>query len=382
MLQKHIIIGEIMYLEVENLNVNLGEFHLKDINFEIGRGEYVVLIGPTGSGKSVLLETIVGFYQPDSGIIKLEGKVLNDVAPEERNIGIVYQDHVLFPNMNVYDNIAYGLKKDKSLSKDEIDEKVKDIAETMNISHILHRDVLTLSGGESQRTALARALIVGPDIILMDEPFSALDVTTQANLTSLIKDIGAEYKTTFLHVTHNFNDVWNLADKVGVMKNGVLHQLDYITKVFSKPANDFVASFVGVNNIFDGEIINTKQNSVTVKLNENIVIQSTDDEYCNLASHEVIGENVLVAIRPENIIFAKSTFESSARNQLKGKITKIIESGPIVNVETDVEGVIFKGILTRNSFENLDLKLDGDVYLIFKSVNVNILDSYNTFKLS
>ncbi len=174
----------------------------------------------------------------------------------------------------------------------------------------------------------------GPDIILMDEPFSALDVTTQAKLTSLIKDIGVEYKTTFLHVTHNFNDVWNLADKVGVMKNGVLHQLDYINKVFSKPANDFVASFVGVNNIFDGEIVNTKQNSVTVKLNDNIQIQSTDDEYCHLASHEVIGENVLVAIRPENIIFAKSTFESSARNQLKGKITKIEESGPIVNVET------------------------------------------------
>ncbi|WP_298522192.1 ATP-binding cassette domain-containing protein [uncultured Methanobrevibacter sp.] len=371
-----------MYLEVENLNVNLGEFHLKDISLEIERGEYVVLIGPTGSGKSVLLETIIGFYQPDSGIIKLDGKILNDVAPEERNIGIVYQDHVLFPNMNVYDNIAYGLKRDKSLTKEEIDEKVKSIAEKMNISHILHRDVLTLSGGESQRTALARAIIVGPDIILMDEPFSALDVTTQAKLTSLIKDIGVEYKTTFLHVTHNFNDVWNLADKVGVMKNGVLHQLDYIYKVFSKPANDFVASFVGVNNIFDGKIVNTKQNSVTVKLNDNIQIQSTDDEYCNLASHEVIGENVLVAIRPENIIFAKSTFESSARNQLKGKITKIEESGPIVNVETDVEGILFKGILTRNSFENLDLKLNGEVYLIFKSVNVNVLDSYNTFKLS
>lgn len=371
-----------MYLEVNDLSVNLGEFHLKNISLEIEKGEYVVLIGPTGSGKSVLLETIIGFYQADEGTVTLDGRVLNDVAPEERNIGIVYQDHVLFPNMDVYDNIAYGLKRDKSLSKEEIDKKVNEIAKLMGISHILHRDVLTLSGGESQRTALARALIVGPEIILMDEPFSALDVTTQAKLTSLIKDVGAKYKTTFLHVTHNFNDVWNLADKVGVMKDGVLHQLDYINNVFSKPANDFVASFVGVNNIFNGEIVNTKQNSVTVRLNENIEIQSTDDEYCNLASHEVIGDNVLVAIRPENIIFAKSTFESSARNQLKGKITKIVESGPIVDVETDVDGIQFKGILTRNSFENLDLKLNGEVYLIFKSVNVKVLDSYNTFKLS
>lgn len=371
-----------MYLEVKDLSVKLGEFHLKDINLEIEKGEYVVLIGPTGSGKSVLLETIIGFYTPDSGTVKLDGKVLNDVAPEERNIGIVYQDHVLFPNMNVYDNIAYGLKRDKSLSKEDIDKKVKKMAEIMNISHILHRDVVTLSGGESQRTALARALIVGPEIILMDEPFSALDVTTQAKLTSLIKDIGTEYNTTFLHVTHNFNDVWNLADKVGVMKNGILHQMDYISNVFSKPANDFVASFVGVHNIFDGEIANTKQNSVTVKLNDDITIQSTDDEYCNLASHEVIGEKVLVAIRPENIIFAKSTFESSARNQLKGTITKISESGPVVNIDSDVNGVTFRGMLTRNSFENLDLELGGEVYLIFKSINVNILDSYNTFKLS
>ena len=371
-----------MYLEVENLSVDLGEFHLKDISFSIEKGEYVILIGPTGSGKSVLLETIIGFYEISGGIIKLEGKVLNDVAPEERNIGIVYQDHVLFPNMNVYNNIAYGLKRDKSLSKDDIDKKVKKMADIMNITHILDRDVLTLSGGESQRTALARALIVNPDIILMDEPFSALDVTTQAKLTSLIKRIGREYQTTFLHVTHNFNDVWNLADKVGVMKGGVLHQLDYINNVFSRPANDFVASFVGVHNIFEGKILNTEENSVTVQLNENITLQSTDDEYCNLANSDVVGKEVLVAIRPENIIFAGTTFESSARNQLKGKITKLIKSGPIVNVDCDVGGVTFRGILTRNSFESLGLEEGKDIYLIFKSVNVNILDSYNTFKLA
>lgn len=371
-----------MYLEVENLSVDLGEFHLKNINLSIEKGEYVILIGPTGSGKSVLLETIIGFYEPTEGIIRLDGEIMNGVAPEERNIGIVYQDYVLFPNMDVYDNIAYGLKRDKSLSKEDIDRKVREMAEIMNISHILHRDVLTLSGGESQRTALARALIVNPDIILMDEPFSALDVTTQSKLTSLIKHIGKEYQTTFLHVTHNFNDVWNLADKVGVMKNGVLHQIDYINNVFSRPANDFVASFVGVHNIFNGKILNTKQNSVTVQLNENITLQSTDDEYCNLASNDVIDKNVLVAIRPENIIFAKSTFESSARNQLKGKITKLTKSGPIVNVDCDVEGVIFRGILTKNSFESLDLEEGKDIYLIFKSINVKILDSYNTFKLS
>jgi len=368
-----------MYLEIEDLSVDLGEFHLKDINLGMNEGEYVVFIGPTGSGKSVLLETIIGFYSPDKGTIKLNGKTINNIPPEDRGIGIVYQDNVLFPNMDVYENIAYGAKK--KFSEEEIEEKIMDISKFMKIDHILHRDVTTLSGGETQRTSIARALIVEPKILLMDEPFSALDVTTQAKLTTKIKQIGKEYKTTVLHVTHNFNDVWNLADRVGVMKDGKIHQLSSVQDVFSRPENNFVANFVGVQNIFEGKIIEIDSEKVIIELDNNTQITSADIECIKKIDKSKSSiKTILIAIRPENIIFSNERFESSARNQLKGEITEVVESGPTTLVNVNVNGNIFKGLLTKSSAEILEVKKGKEIYMSFKSLNVNILDSYKSIE--
>ncbi|WP_297898278.1 ATP-binding cassette domain-containing protein [Methanobrevibacter sp.] len=362
-----------MYLEIKNLTVDLGNFCLKDISLSIHEGEYIVLIGPTGSGKSVLLETIIGFYTANKGEIILNGRAINNLHPEERGMGIVYQDNILFPNMDVYENIAYGAKK--KYSDEEIDEKIKDIAEKMKISHILHRDISTLSGGEAQRTSLARALIVEPKIILMDEPFSALDITTQSKLTSMIKQIVNDYKTTVIHITHNFNEVWNLADRVGVMKDGKLHQLSSVHEVFSKPENNFVADFVGVRNIFEGTVIEADFEKVIVKLDSGSTITSSDTEFVDKINKKGI-KKILIAIRPENIIFSNESFESSAKNQLKGKIINIRETGPTVLVSVDVGGDIFRGLLTKSSAEVLEIKNDKEIYMSFKSLNVTILDKY------
>ncbi len=368
-----------MFLEIKDLCVDLGQFKLENINLSIEKGEYLILIGPTGSGKSVLLETIIGFYKENSGEILLNGEKINNILPENRHIGIVYQDHVLFPNMNVYENIIYGLKRNKELSEQEMDEKVKEIAKILEIDHILTRDVTTLSGGESQRTALARSLIVEPDLVLMDEPFSALDVSTQNKLISIIKKIGKEKNTTFLHVTHNFNDIWNLADKVGVMKNGSLHQIGSVFNVFSKPANDFVADFVGIQNVFEGKIKKNNQNHlVNVNINDNITLVSSDVEVC---SHLEDYTNVLVTIRPENIIFSNESMNSSAKNILKGTVIDVTYSGPIMGITVDVDGIVFKGLLTRSSFQSLDIQVDKDIYIIIKSLNVHIMDRYSSFKL-
>lgn len=248
----------------------------------------------------------------------------------------------------------------------------------MEIDYILNRNITTLSGGESQRTALARSLIVEPELILMDEPFSALDISTQNKLTYLIKKIGNELGTTFIHVTHDFNDIWNLADKVGLMQKGMLHQIGSVYDVFSKPENDFVADFVGIRNIFEGILEKDSHNFVKIRLNNDLTLYSNDIAACK---HLDDKTKVLVAIRPENIIFSKEKNKSSARNILKGLVTEVKASGPVVSVNTDVCGVLFKGMLTQNSYESLNIEKGKEIYLIFKSLNVNIIDRYNTFKV-
>lgn len=362
-----------MFLEVQNLSVDLGKFHLQEVSLQLEKNSYMVIIGPTGSGKSVLLETIAGFYSPRSGRIFLEGRDITNLNPEKRGISIVYQDYVLFPNMDVFENIAYGLKK-KIDDKVLIESEVLDMSKRLKIDHLLDRNPETLSGGEKQRTAIARSLIVEPKILLMDEPFSALDVNTHAYLTDLIKKTIRDYETTCIHVSHNFNDVWSLAEQVAVMKEGIVLQQGIVTDVFSKPCHNFVADFVGVHNIFEGKVVGEDKGITDVEINPGLVLHSSD-------TYSEDDEKVIVAVRPENIIFSNQSFVSSIRNQLNGIITDIIRIGPTVWVEVEVDGIKFKGIITPSSSDLLDIKKYKQIYLSFKSVNVKIINgnvSFNT----
>lgn len=360
-----------MFLEVKNLCVDLGQFHLTGVNLNLEKNDYMVIIGPTGSGKSVLLETIAGFFQPQTGKIFLEGEDITNLNPEKRGISIVYQDYVLFPNMNVFENIAYGLEK-KVKNREVIKSRVYDMADRLKIEHLLDRNPETLSGGEKQRTAIARSLIVEPNILLMDEPFSALDVNTHAYLTDLIKKAISDYQTTCIHVSHNFNDVWSLAEQVAVMKNGKILQQGIVADVFSKPCHNFVADFVGVHNIFEGEVVGKSKGITDVKVNQNLILHSSDTDTND-------DKKVMVAVRPENIIFSNQSFVSSIRNQLKGIVTDIILIGPTVWVEVDVNGTTFKGIITPSSLDILGIKKEKEIYLSFKSVNVKIIDEEQSY---
>ena len=288
-----------MILIIEDLSVDLGEFKLEDVSLNVKREDYVTIIGPTGSGKSILLETVAGFYKPQKGRILIDGRDVTTLPPEKRCVSIVYQDYALFPHMSVFENIAYGLKK-RTKDRREIEIAVRRIAESLRIEHILHRKPSTLSGGEQQRVAIARALVIEPKILLMDEPFSALDVRTREEIRDLVKSTVKEYETTVLHVTHDFDDVFSLANEVVVMKNGRIVQIGSPDDVFGRPFNDFVADFVGTN-VLDGIVVGKENGFTLVKVGD-VILRSIDDAE--------IGEEVRISIRPENIVVSTEIGEN------------------------------------------------------------------------
>ena len=286
-------------LEVENLGIDLGDFHLRDVSLSVEEGDYLTVIGPTGAGKSILLEAIAGFYPLLSGRIILDGRDVTKEPPERRGISIVYQDYMLFPHMTVFDNIAFGLRK--RLPKGEIEREVSHIARELRIEHILHRKPGTLSGGEQQRVTLARALVVRPNVLLMDEPFSALDAKTREKLRSLVKEVIAEYGTTVIHVAHDFEDVFALAKHVAVMRDGRIVQFGTPEEVFSRPGDEFIASFVGTN-LLRGKVVGRKGGLTVVKVG-NAVLYTADEA----------ERDVTLSLRPEEIIVAREPGECSAR---------------------------------------------------------------------
>ncbi|WP_459201481.1 ATP-binding cassette domain-containing protein [Methanococcus sp. CF] len=350
------------FVKIENLNINLGEFKLENVNLSVEKGDYVTIIGPTGSGKSILLETALGFYTPETGKIFLEEKEITGLDPEKRNISIIYQDYALFPHMTVYENIEYGLKK-KLNDKKVIKEEILQITKLLGIDHLLNRKPETLSGGEMQRASIARGLIIKPKILFMDEPFSALDVKTKEKIRVLVKTAIKKYGTTVLHVTHDFDDIWSLADKVLIMKGGRVYQYGTPEEVFSSPASEIVADFVGTN-ILDSKVEEV-QGGLSVLDVFGVKMYSSD-----IAE---VGENVKLSIRPENIIVASKCFDSSAKNVFNGKVTEIQKRGHLVWLTLDIGGVDLKVLVTPNSLEALEIEENKTLCVMFKATGVKII---------
>jgi molybdate/tungstate transport system ATP-binding protein len=342
-------------LRVENVSKDWKEFRIRDANFEVKKGEYFVILGPSGAGKTLLLEIIAGIFIPDSGRVFVEGVDVTFLPPEKRNLAYIPQNYALFPHMKVYDNIAYGLKLRK-VPKNEIEKRVKEIAEILGISHLLHRKPKTLSGGEAQRVAIARALVLEPSLILLDEPFANLDVQTRARLIQEMKRWRKELSFTALHVTHSFEEAVSLGDRVGVMLNGRLIQTGEVREVFSKPKNEEVARFLGFENIIEG-------------IAEGRVLRA------NGISIELPGEfkgKLRIGIRPEDIVISSEPIKTSARNEFKAKVLAVEDLGSLVRLTLDIGGIELRAFITRSSLVEMGIEEGSEVYLSFKATAIHV----------
>jgi len=254
-------------LKLVGISIKLGEFQLKDVNLELNKGDYYVLLGKSGVGKTVLLEIIAGLIKQDSGQVFLAGEDITHKKIQKRKVGIVFQDHSIFPHLSVKQNIAYSFKG-KKIPKSVKEQLIVQYAELTNVSHLLDRNTQKLSGGELQRVALARMLISKPDCLLLDEPLASLDIQLKGGLRDLLRQINKS-GVTILHVTHDYEEAIALSNKVAVMHEGEIIQKGFIKDVFQKPANEFVANFTGIKNFFTAEFspINTARINGKLEIN-------------------------------------------------------------------------------------------------------------------
>jgi len=271
----------------------------------------------------------------------------------------VYQDYMLFPHLTVEQNIHYGLRSRK-LSKQKVSEKTGELADLLGISHLLRRHPGTLSGGEQQRAAIARALIMEPEVLLLDEPLSALDSETRTKLRKELRKIHSFTRTTMIHVTHSFDEAFLLGNRMAIMNNGEIVQVGEPSEVFRKPNCKFVAEFLGMTNVFRGES----------RIDNGMAL--IDINGIRLTSADSRDGQVYVSIRPEDILVSLVPFESSARNSFQGELKDISDAGIIVKITVDVGGVPLVAAITRRSFIDMGLRPSKKVFLTFKAVDVHI----------
>ncbi len=338
-------------LEVEGIYLEVGDFRLGEADLEVGEGEYFVLLGPSGSGKSLFLEVLAGLRRPDRGRISWKGEDVTRLPPEERGFSLLYQDYALFPHMTVEENIAYGPRAG-GLSRADARRAARRAADLAGASHLLRRMPGTLSGGEKQRVALARALAPRPALVLLDEPLSALDWGRRRELRRELRDLHGATGTTFLHVTHDPEEALYLADRIGVMLRGRLRGAGRAEEIFRNPPDPEVGAFLGMRNLLPAAFLR--------------------EGYCLVGEKEVAAASAApglthVWIKPEDVLLSLEAFPSSARNQFEGRVADWEPAGPLLAVKVDLGGFSLAALVTRRSFEELGIGRGRRVFCTFKS---------------
>jgi len=346
-------------ISIKNLYVNLGEFALEDISLTINEGEYFVILGPTGAGKTVLLESIAGLNPIKQGVILLKDRDITHDKPEKRGISIVYQDHALFPHLTVRDNILFGLKLRKK-TKQEMKEAIDWLTELLGISNLLPRKPYTLSGGERQKAALARALSTRPEMLLLDEPLSALDPGTREAMQEELHRLHRTLNSTVVHVTHDFEEAMALGDRIAVIGNGRVKQTGTPEQIFRRPESEFVARFTMMRNIFAGKLIR--------KTGDDIVFQANGIDFSVPVYQEGISH---AGVRADDITISPEDMTQLDANTFSGTITRIIDRGQILYVTVGVPPD-FCCLVTRHDCTKMDLKEGKRVRITFKADSIRL----------
>lgn len=305
-------------IEIKNLSKQYDDLKVLDsINLNIRKNEFVTLLGPSGCGKTTTLKIIAGFENCDDGEVIFEDKKINDVPPFDRQINTVFQKYALFPHMNVYENIAFGLRI-KKLSKSIIDTKVREVLKLVSLEGFEKRNIDSLSGGQQQRVAIARAIVNEPRVLLLDEPLGALDLKLRKEMQIELKKIQKQLGITFIFVTHDQEEALTMSDTVVVMNKGVIQQMGTPQDIYNEPENRFVAKFIGESNIFNGVMLEDYKIQVCDK-----VFECVDKGFDK-------NEEVDVVIRPEDVKMV-----SAGKGMLEGTVKSIIFKG--VHYELEVE---------------------------------------------
>ena len=354
-------------IEIKDLSIELGEFSLKDVNLSIEDGEYFIVLGPTGAGKTVLMECIAGLHRIRQGEIWLARNEVTHQVSEERNVGYVPQDYVLFPFLNVVDNIAFGLKQTKHTG-DEIKKQVNKLAGLMGISHLLHRDTRSLSGGEKQRVALARALAPSPRILLLDEPLGALDLRTAKYLRLELKRVHRELGLTTIHITHDLMEALGMADRVAVIQDGRVEQVADPEEMLFYPEGDNVADFIGAPNILDCDYCRD--------LGQGIVEVGCGGLKLTVP-HEGTSINK-IAILPRHIYVSETRPPGLSVNGFQGRITAIKPVNNTVRIWIDVADTNLMAEIPSYMFEEMSLTVGKEVFLILRMRRIRVYEHNNT----
>jgi ABC-type Fe3+/spermidine/putrescine transport system ATPase subunit len=350
-----------MGLELKNISKSWRGFELKNVELTVESGDYFILLGPTGAGKTLLLEIIMGFHKPDKGRIFLDGVDITDTPTEKRNIGYVSQKCVLFPHMNVRKNVEFGLKM-KGTKKTELHQTVNQTIDFMGLTSLQHRLPATLSGGEKQKVALARVLATKPQTILLDEPLTGIDAEAARELKNELKQLGRTGKTV-IHVTHNQIEAFSLCNKMAITKSGEIVQFGKPKDLFSKPQTPFVAKFLGYENVFKVQLLE-KHNSFSLMSANGVKLKVSED---------VNASECVIAIRPEDVTVNFSQIQNNDLNVLKGTIEEFADQGPTVSLTVDA-GLTFQAIVSKRFFVEKNLEIGQNVWLSFKTVSVKVIE--------